>query len=179
FYDTSAYCRCNGVILGSSPENVGQREYPMQRVATATWSSPVPSRLLLEVGWSNRSEKWRDTDPPYLNSTLTDSLGTLTPGISQVHLIGVTEQSNSFSYRSVTKATHTGYTTSLNYQYKAALTYVTGAHALKVGFSDNPGERIFWQSADNLNNIINYRFNNGSPNQLTMYAKPTLNDSKV
>src|SRR5439155_21775893 len=27
--------------------------------------------------------------------------------------------------------------------------------------------------------IINYRFNNGSPNQLTMYAKPTLNDSKV
>jgi hypothetical protein len=50
---------------------------------------------------------------------------------------------------------------------------------VKFGFTDNPGGREFWQSHDGMNNIINYRFNNGVPNQLTMYAKPTMNVSKI
>jgi hypothetical protein len=114
-------------------------------------------------------------DPRELDSSLRDYLADGTP----VHIIGVIEQSTGFGYRSVTKATHTGYTRSLNYQYKAAMSYVTGAHSVKVGFTDNPGSRKFWQSADDMNNIINYRLNNGVPNQLTMYAKPTLNESNI
>ena len=175
YYDNASYCRCNGVIAGSSPENIGEREYPLNRVIMANWTPPMTSRFLFEAGFSNRAELWRDSDPRELDSSLRDYLADGTA----VHLIGVVEQSTGFAYRSVTKATHTGYTRSLNYQYKAAVSYVTGAHSLKVGFTDNPGGRTFWQSHDNMNNIINYRFNNGIPNQLTMYAKPTLNESNI
>lgn len=175
YYDNQSYCRCNGVIAGSSPENIGERKYPLNRVAMLNWSSPLTSRILLEGGWSNRAELWRDVDPRELNSSLRDYLADGTP----VHLIGVVEQSTGFAYRSVTKATHKGFTRSLNYQYKFAMSYVTGAHSAKFGFTDNPGSRTFWQSADDMNNLINYRFNNGVPNQLTMYAKPTLNDSNI
>ena len=175
YYDNGSYCRCNGVIAGSSPENIGERKYPLNRVVMASWSAPMTNRLLFEAGFSNRAELWRDVDPRELNSTLRDVLADGTA----VHLIGVVEQSTGFAYRSVTKATHTGFTRSLNYQYKAAVAYVTGAHSVKVGFTDNPGGRTFWQSYDNMNNIINYRFNNGVPNQLTMYAKPTRNDSNI
>ncbi|MEQ1759891.1 MAG: TonB-dependent receptor [Vicinamibacterales bacterium] len=175
YYDNGSYCRCNGVIAGSSPENIGEREYPLNRVIMASWSSPMTSRMLLEAGFSNRAEVWRDVDPRELNSSLRDYLADGTA----VHLIGVVEQSSGFAYRSVTKATHTGFTRSLNYQYKAAMSYVTGSHSLKVGFTDNPGGRKFWQSADDMNNLINYRLNNGVPNQLTMYAKPTLNEANI
>jgi hypothetical protein len=175
YYDNASYCRCNGVIAGSSPENIGERKYPLNRVIMWNWSSPVTNRVLFEAGFSNRAELWRDVDPHELNSSLRDYLADGTP----VHIIGVIEQSNGFGYRSVTKATHTGFTRSLNYQYKASMSYVTGAHSFKFGFTNNPGGRTFWQSADNMNNIINYRLNNGVPNQLTMYAKPTLNDSKI
>lgn len=175
YYDNASYCRCNGVIAGAAPENIGERKYPLNRVIMWNWSSPVTSRVLFDAGFSNRAEVWRDIDPRELKASLRDRLADGTA----VHLIGVTEQSTGFAYRSVTKATHTGFTQSLNYQYKAAVSYVTGAHSLKFGFTNNPGGRKFWQSADDMNNIINYRVNNGVPNQLTMYAKPTLNVSKI
>jgi hypothetical protein len=175
YYDNGSYCRCNGVIAGSSPENIGEREYPLNRVIMWNWSSPVTNRILFEAGFSNRAEVWRDVDPRELDSSLRDYLADGTA----VHIIGVVEQSTGFAYRSVTKATHTGFTRSLNYQYKASMSYVTGSHSFKFGFTDNPGGRKFWQSADNMNNLINYRLNNGVPNQLTMYAKPTLNESNI
>ena len=175
YYHSAGYCRCSGVMAGSSPENFGNRQYPLNRVATASWSAPLTNRVLLEAGWSHRGELWRDSHIPELNTSLRDVLADGTA----VGLIGVTEQSNGFAYRSITRATYPGFTKSKNYQYKAALSYVTGAHSFKFGFTDNPGGREFWQSHDDMNNIINYRFNNGVPNQLTMYAKPTLNDSRI
>jgi hypothetical protein len=173
WYDTSGFCRCVGVLAGASPENIGSREYPFQRLTTGNWSAPVTGRLLLEAGVSNRGEKWRDTDPPQLNPSVFDTLpaGTI-PGLTQVHLIGVLEQSNNTSYRSVTKATHTGYTLGLTTQVRASASYVTGSHAFKTGFQVAHVSRDIWQSADANNNLINYRFNNGTPNQITEYAKP-------
>jgi hypothetical protein len=59
----------------------------------------------------------------------------------------------------------------------ASLAYVTGAHALKVGFADIVGiirlEHHFNDFA------MSYRFNNGVPNQLTQYYTPATNISNL
>ena len=52
-----------------------------------------------------------------------------------------------------------------------SVSYVTGAHALKVGFTDIWLES-YGSSVSNSSNLY-YRFNNGVPNQLTMYGTPT------
>jgi hypothetical protein len=52
----------------------------------------------------------------------------------------------------------------------AALSYVTGAHAFKVGFSDISG--LLTNSEFFTSTNTAYRLNNGIPNQLTEYATP-------
>jgi hypothetical protein len=53
--------------------------------------------------------------------------------------------------------------------YRAAVSYITGAHALKFGFGDITGH---FNERDFDNAPVSYRFNNGVPNQITMRAFP-------
>src|SRR5207247_697387 len=53
--------------------------------------------------------------------------------------------------------------------WKFAVSYITGAHALKVGINDKIGHTYF-KGFSNTSTI--YRFNNGIPNQLTDVAFP-------
>ena len=58
-----------------------------------------------------------------------------------------------------------------------AVSRVTGAHAMKVGFTNN------WASTTNTaetnSSSTSYRFNNGIPNQLTMHGTPTRGTTLV
>ena len=53
----------------------------------------------------------------------------------------------------------------------ASLSYVTGAHAFKVGFADTVGPAERRAARDN-DSSLSYRFNNGVPNQITERATP-------
>ena len=53
---------------------------------------------------------------------------------------------------------------------QASLSYVTGAHALKVGFLDTFGTRRV--DYENIDANVRYRFNNGVPNLITEVATP-------
>ena len=58
------------------------------------------------------------------------------------------------------------------------MSYVTGSHSFKVGFSDtwaSTGEHVRFEHAA----TCMFRFNNGVPNQLTMYGAPTRGESLV
>ena len=57
-------------------------------MATVSYPAPLTPRVLIEAGWSNRGELWRDSLIPEFDSSLRDTLadGTL------VGLIGVTER---------------------------------------------------------------------------------------
>jgi hypothetical protein len=57
------------------------------------------------------------------------------------------------------------------------LTYVTGAHSLKVGYQHTfmTDDRTWMTNDQNLT----YRFNNGAPNQLTQSISPWVNDARV
>src|SRR5579872_5882103 len=50
------------------------------------------------------------------------------------------------------------------------MSYITGAHSFKIGMDDIFGT---FHQADFNPQPVNYRFNNGVPNQITEYALPT------
>ena len=71
----------------------------------------------------------------------------------------------------------TGGTQQQNAQYRAALSYVTGSHSVKVGYQGalHDGQDARRSSGQQ----ISYRFNNGVPNQLTQRLGPTLTSNRT
>ena len=141
----------NGDI--SSPEAQSYSRFPQQRAFSADWTAPLTSRMLLEVGGFQAVEGFH-------NDIHEDAT-------AFTQMINVVEQSTGRSYRG--PAT---YSNSLNQVFypRASLSYVTGAHAFKVGYNDEIG---FTRSYTyQLQPPLAYRFNNGVPNQLTQYATP-------
>ena len=63
------------------------------------------------------------------------------------------------------------------YEIHGAASYVTGAHALKVGISE-AGGTIGTGSPPTIP-VTAYRFNNGVPNQLTQVASPSRRESTI
>ena len=55
------------------------------------------------------------------------------------------------------------------------MSYVTGAHAFKVGFSDTWARTV--STTESNSSYMMFRFNHGSPNQLTHDAVPTRGES--
>ena len=74
----------------------------------------------------------------------------------------MTEQSNNLIYRG--RETNNN-TLVPNWAYRAAMSYITGTHAFKVGFNRTHG---FLEEYQYTMNPVSYRFNSGrSPNQIT------------
>ncbi len=143
-----------------APEAANDRTSYPQRLLHGEWTSPVSSRLLLEAVALHRTEHWGNHPPEdqgFLSATA--------PG-----LIPVTEQSTGLVYRGGGGGLFAGYyndSSVPSYFYRAAASYVTGTHALKVGFNDQRGRldhRLFQFTP------LAYRFLNGVPNQVTVYA---------
>jgi len=80
----------------------------------------------------------------------------------------VTEQSTGLTYRA--NATY-GQSPTNPVTTRVALTYVTGSHAAKFGFSEVFGRSITTNEAAGSRT---YRLNNGVPNQVTLQATPSV-----
>jgi hypothetical protein len=122
-------------------------------VGQATWTSPVSNRVLLEAGFGAYRLRWggrlrRSTNPA---------------------MIPVTEQAGAIPGLVYRVAASPAHNWSSNISQRASMSYVTGAHNVKIGYQAivyhrEPGRRSL--------NHISYRFNNGAPNQLTEFATP-------
>ena len=160
FVDDQTRCLCDRVTENVAPEAAGHYDFPVNYMTSATWTSPLTNRLLLEVRSSYRGEDWvivrPPDDDPFLN------------------LVPVTEQSNGLTYRGGGPqgvATQPYQITNSNIlSAHASLAYVTGAHAFKVGVSDTYASRDL--TARDNNQHLSFRFNNGLPNQITERATP-------
>jgi hypothetical protein len=165
-WDQQTRCSCPFYASATrSPEAGNDRRSPAQRLLHAEWSSPLTSRMLLEGVFLHRTEYWGNFEP-----FLTGYASGRAPG-----MIGVVEQSSGLQYRGGGNGGSGGpvgtynNTWVPNYTWRAAVSYVSGAHAFKAGINDIVGEstaRIY-----NFQPLM-YRFNNGVPNQLTMFATP-------
>jgi hypothetical protein len=157
-YDPSDLCDCpRGLSATTSPE-ANVTNYVItnpNRNISAEWTAPLTSRLLLE---GNILSRWSFAYRAQVNPFFSPS---------PVPLIKVTEQSTGLQYRGTPNAR---LSQNKLLFWRVAASYITGAHAVKTGF-------VFGRIPNNdytftLDAPIEYRFNNGVPNRLTMYATP-------
>lgn len=145
-------CGCpQNVSATVAPEADQRATFPEQQKILFDWTSPLTNRLLLEAAFLQS-----------YGISVRSPIDGLNP-----QMITVVEQSTGLKYR--------GPDPGLRWQdnesnhIRGALSYITGAHALKVGFTHNHG--YFFQTTYAVQ-PLSYRFNNGVPNQLTMSAVP-------
>ena len=159
YYDHQYRCWCpRDLTSTTSPEAVTSADYPIERVTSGTWSSPLTSRLLLDAGAMYHDERWTYRQPA---------------DRAQLAMIGVVEQSTGRLYRGQTTTNggglfpdSRGRVTSL----RGALSYVTGTHNFKTGIAQQRVSRSLDVRDNDFN--LSYRFNNGVPNQLTQRSTP-------
>ena len=140
----------------SAPETAGYRDYG-NRVAQAKWTSPVSNRLLVEAGFGMYRSRYG---------------GGQLPGLPTEDLIRVTEQCApscadngniaGLNYRSLNWFSNVNWNNSWN----AAASLVTGSHSIKFGYQG--GLLIDQRKNFGNNQFINYRTNNGVPDQITL-----------
>jgi hypothetical protein len=146
--------------INVSPEAATRFRFPKNRIGTGAWSSPLNNRLLVEARFSHHAEEFFNIYPP--------------PGDVYRQLIPVTEQSTGVLYRGSGQA-NAGQSYGRRSaphirEAQGAVSFVTGAHALKVGFVEFGGTETNTQVDNDY--ALSYRFNNGVPNQITQRATP-------
>jgi hypothetical protein len=156
FQDQTRYY--HNFVLPDSPESAFNWVFPRLFSGIAGWQSPVTNKLLIEAKYAIRAENIRNLIPPEGSPFRT--------------LIRVTEQGGlipGLIYRGAGAPNDTSIGTFREDEYSAGqvtatLSYVTGAHEFKVGFSDRFGPEK--SSSNDIPSELSYRFNNGVPNQI-------------
>lgn len=124
-------------------------------VFQTTWSSPVTNRLLAEVGVSYILEDQQfNPRPESVAPQITDS------GFN------VTYRATSSNLRAYTPV----------YGSRGSVSYVTGSHAFKTGYTLTMGE--YEQTSRRVGNMT-FTALNGVPTQVTYYGTPTLAVNRV
>jgi len=124
--------------------------FPLERQVTLDVTSPVSNNLLIDGAVKHSVERAVRDRVPGLNP----------------QMINVLEQATGRQFRAREIYINRP---SFTYFYRAAVSYITGAHAFKVGVGDIFGH---FNERDFDNSPVSYRFNNGVPNQITMRAYP-------
>ncbi|HKH74440.1 MAG TPA: carboxypeptidase regulatory-like domain-containing protein [Vicinamibacterales bacterium] len=162
-YKADKWCNCpNQISATRAPEAARDRRFPRLRQEHAEVTSPLTNKLLFEAVGLHLFERWGDMHLRAKGGSLDDpSVEALLPS-----LISVTEQSNNLIYRGREINNNTLVP---NFSYRAAMSYVTGTHAFKVGFNRTHG---FLEEYQYAMNPVSYRFNLGVPNQITLMNRP-------
>ena len=148
YYNTS-YCFCPTDASLTLSWEAGQRaEYPFQRLITGDWTLPATSRMLIEA-----------------NGLIYKSQSNRIPwsGLAQ-GMVPVQEQNTGMRYRAAESYRVQDQSV---YNISGAFSYVTGAHAIKIGGSNKFGN--LGQSEYDLS-PVSYRLRSGVPNRITERA---------
>ena len=149
--------------LGASPEAwPGYHDTPYN-VTQITWTSPVSNRMLLEAGFSRFQYIWY-------------GFGQATP--DHLDLIPVTElraidgHRANFTYRGIFDPFVIAYADNdaNPNNWRASLSYVTGAHNLKVGYQGSYQRSLLGREANDT--LMRYTFNNRAPTAVSYYIAP-------
>jgi hypothetical protein len=153
FYaENQSRCVCPTPVSGGTqlaPESQQLNYFPGQRLMSLTYSSPVTNKLLLDAAVLNRLEGWRRDQAGDRNA------------------ISVVDTTTGINYHGFLENSHNA---GVNNNMRVALSMVTGAHAMKAGFTFQHSS----QRAINETNPLgyDYRFANGVPTTLVEYADP-------
>jgi len=151
YYNTS-YCFCPTDASLTLSWEAGQRaDYPFQRLVAGDWTAPLTSRLLLEA--SGQVYKSESNRSPW--DGLADGM------------ISVQEQNTGMRYRAAEMYRIQDQSV---YTLRGAFSYVTGAHAFRVGGSNRIGDlgQLEYDKSP-----VSYRLRGGVPNRITQRALGT------
>jgi hypothetical protein len=166
FYDLQARDYTQGTTL-TSMESVSEFDNSTPyRMTSVGWTSPLTTKLLIEARLAAHSEMlynaaWPDNPNDVYRSLIavTEQGGPI-PGLLYR---GAGQQNGPTFIFAVMEAPNI-------WETQVSATYVTGAHAFKVGFVDGWGAQNLLER--DINSATSYRFNNGVPNQITERASP-------
>ena len=145
-------CLCHqNVSATTAPEAARKARSKQDLLTQANYTAPITPRLLFEAA-AQRYKFWQQYDPQ-------DSVNDST--------IAIVELSTGLNYRAPQQGwfRHPSWI----YNYKAAMSYITGSHAFKTGFTLQRGRREYVQRY--YGNVV-YQFLNGAPRTLVEYATP-------
>ncbi|MGB7217964.1 MAG: hypothetical protein WBD07_04060, partial [Vicinamibacterales bacterium] len=182
-WDTQYLCRCPSLPAGvnlslTSPEAAQETRSANQQLIHAEWWSPLTNKVLIEFVALHRTERWGG----HLRPGSEGGSLAVTPAQYALYpqMIGVTQTNgtvgvpNGFSFHGPS-APPTNFWTP-NYTYRWAVSYITGAHAFKVGGQDSFGYHArtnYLPTLDTLNRPVRYRFlSQNTPDQVTAYQTP-------
>jgi len=159
-----------------TPEAQGMRYYTPGHIQTATWTSPFTNRLMFEAAWGNYLSRYANFTPR-VDGSHNDNL------ISVVEQCSPSCPNNNgypghpeipgianliYRFNQPLQAGFERHQIGTLAQMRASASYIPGQHSLKVGYQGNishPSQAYF-----NFTPFIQYRFNNGVPNQLNQTA---------
>ncbi len=179
-WDQQYHCRCPNSVDGvTSPEAAFDRRFPTQRLLHGEWWSPLTSKLLLEFVALHRTERWGNME---LRGQDQGGSLTITPAQYALYpqMIGVTQTNgtvdvpNGLRFHGPNGVFNNNYVP--NYTYRAAVSYITGAHSLKIGMQDSFGyvtSTTYLNTLDAQNRPVRYRFaSQNTPDQVTVFQQP-------
>lgn len=147
----------------SSPEAwPGYHDFPYY-VTQATWTNPLSSRVLLEAGFSRFQYLWAgfgQAPPDHLDL------------IPVTEALAIDGHRANFSYRGIFDPLAYAYADNdaNPNNWKAALSYVTGAHNLKFGYQGAFQRSTIGREANDT--LMRYSFNNRQPTGFGFYIAP-------
>jgi Carboxypeptidase regulatory-like domain len=152
-------------------ESATKYDFPENEFFTGSYTSTITNKLLFDAKVSDIVQGWKDRFPSGGDSLeFTKPL----PDVFKT-LIAVTEQGGLIPGLLYRGAGQTGLGPFIRVKghiasAQASVSYITGAHALKVGVLDTFGTRR--EDYTNIDANVRYRFNNGVPNLITQVATP-------
>jgi Carboxypeptidase regulatory-like domain len=161
--DYQTRCTCpNGINATTAPEAGNWRNFPLQRSLQIDWTSPVSKNMMLEVSGIHRIERWGFFPLPNVD----------------LSLIPVTDVGGVFpnlTYRGTAGGVIVNNSVNENFYYRAAFSYISGGHNMKIGLTDGMGYN------DNIDQRqpIGYTFNNLVPISLTERVTPFQSRTNV
>jgi hypothetical protein len=152
FYSDNQYrCICPAAAVTQSPEAQPWRSWPLQRHLSLVYTAPLTNRLLIDAAVMEAGQNFPTRPAPTTDRSL----------------VNVNDTGLGLSYHGYTEDTMS---LASNGNVRASASYVTGTHALKAGFALQLATA---RSVGNSNpQNIDFRFTNGTPTQLTLYADP-------
>ena len=152
-------CNCRFNLIGGSPrtpEASGPHQYDPNYGVNITWTHPATNQILLEAGGSAQIQNQNDIREPGWDASS----------------YRITDQGLNMIYGNV--ATRT--LARRQYHQRFSMSYLTGAHQFKTGISFRQikqGDiKALGHDGDMHGTAVDYRFNNGIPNQLTLLDAP-------
>ncbi|MEQ1758067.1 MAG: carboxypeptidase regulatory-like domain-containing protein [Vicinamibacterales bacterium] len=131
-YKADTWCNCpNNISATQAPEAARDRRFPRLRQEHLEWTSPVTNKLLLEAVGMHLFERWGNMHMRSTTGSVTDAQAAIIP-----QLIGVQNQDTGLNYRVLTNYNNTAVP---SFTYRVGASYVTGSHAVKIGWNNTQG----------------------------------------